>query len=336
MRGKKAFSLLLGVLCVVSIVVACLFGYWMYRQISLQEKEEVTPFAGTISLTVQEDNYLSRGTAVTSTSDSYVAYHSKGKALADATKEDFVSGITFTVGTAKDVSVETVDLGHLWFKAYTGTDYFLHVEGTIEANPVIMTADGSKFLDLDNDNRLEVVFDVDLSREIADPKQSKDIVVMCVQEDTSLALNTPADQTGIGSGTKTGTIEWQITGCSEKYGFRLARLYVTSNETTFESLCKVTSVNIAQVGTFTGSAIKSDSGAKTWYIDIGISDYRELVYSYLLMRSSGGTSYVAVTVSWETYFTGAQAVTLTLKLEPIGADEAVDTALSDAVILKQA
>lgn len=194
-----------------------------------------------------------------------------------------------------------------------------------------------KFVDVDNDNRLEVVFDVDVS-DIAPPdpnlKPSLDAIIMVVQEDTSVSLNSPSDQTSISTGTSTGTIEWQLTGISEKYGKGLARVYIKSNESEFESLVKVTSVEIDGVGIFSGADIDPDSGAKTWYVDIGITDYRELVYAHILERPTGGKSYVGITVSWETYFTAStDAVTLTLYVQTIGADESVDSAISDAVVL---
>lgn len=329
--NKKGISPWIAVLCIAVIVFACVGTYYMVKQLQVQEKpKEEEVFYGTLSITVNEDNYLSRGSSVSTTSDSYVAYHPKGKSLDESTEADFVSGVSFTVGTAKDYSLSENDNGHLWFKAYTGTDFFLHIQGTIDANDEI--GDTYKYADVDNDNRLEVVFDIDVSNyRLSDVKQSLNIVVMVVQEDTSLALNAPADQDSIGTGTKTGTIEWQITGIAEKYGASLARIYFVSNESTFESYATITSVTIAGVGTFSGGDITGDSGAKTWYVDIGVSDYREPVYCPLLLHEAGGTSYVAVTVSWESYFTSAsQALSITPYVQTMGADEAVDSAITDS------
>jgi hypothetical protein len=336
-NGKKGTSAVVTVAALIAIIFMALGAYYFYTQIRITP---ITPsdevFYGTISVTIGEDNYLDRGASVSTTSDSYIAYHTGGKSLDDAVESDFVGGNAskFTVGTAKDVTIDRIDKGHFWLKAYTGTDYYLHIESTLNANSRIKDY---KFVDVDNDNRLEVVFDVDVS-DIAPPnpniKPALDITLMVIQEDTSVSLNSPADQTSISTGTSTGTIEWQLKDISEKYGKGLARVYIKSNESEFESLVKVTSVEIDGVGIFSGADIDPDSGAKTWYVDIGVTDHRELVYAHILERPTGGKSHVGITVSWETYFTAStDAVTLTLYVQTIGADESVDTALSDAVVL---
>jgi hypothetical protein len=197
--------------------------------------------------------------------------------------------------------------------------------------------DNWRTLDVDGDNRLEYVFEIDVSGfDSSLDTNTKQINMIVIQEDTSVATNSPDDQDSIGTGTKTGTIEWQITGIAEKYGARLARLYITSNETTFESLVTVTKVYVGGDvdKTFTSADINPVSGDKTWYVDLDVDDYRELVDTHLLTHDAGGSTYVPVTVYWESYFAAASdAAQLTLTMQTMGADEALDTADTDAVVL---
>lgn len=338
LRNRKGISTVIAIAAIVLIIFGCVGTYYMYRMLQVSEDERVTEvFYGTVTITVGESNALDSSASVSTTSDSYVAYHTKGQSLSEATKSDFIGGSTFTVGTAKDISIEKEDEGKLWVKAYTGTDYFLHLADTIEANPRIKS-DAYKFIDVDNDNRLEVVFEIDLS-DISEPlpvtKPTMDLTIMVIQEDTSVAFNSPADITSIGTGTKTGTIEWGITGCSEKYGFALARIYITQNRTN-EDYMIVSAVDVEGIDVFSGSAITYDSGSKTWSVDIDIDDYREVVGAHQMLRRLGGSSTFDITVSYETYFTASgsgHAVTVTVYAQTIGADEAVDTAISDAVDL---
>jgi len=331
---KKAVSVWIAVLVIAVVLFASVGTYYLATQIlgvSPPGADEAEIFYGSITLTVAESNLLDPSSTPSTTSDSYIVYHSRGKALTEVTASDFIGGVTYVVGTGADFDVSPEDEGTILLYADAGTDFFLDYQATKTNNIGVSEC---RTLDVDGDHRDEYVFSIDVSDYVADPKPTKQINMIVVEEDTTITLSSPTDQDSIGTGTKTGTIEWQIEGIAEKYGGRLARVYVVSNDTTFESQAAITAVSIAGVGTFTGSDITPDSGAKTWYIDIGVDDYRELVDTHLLTRASGGSSYVGVTVSWETYFAAASDATeLTLYVTMMKATESLDTADSDACIL---
>jgi len=333
---KKAVSVWIAVLVIAVVLFASVGTYYLATQIlgvSPPGADEAEIFYGSITLTVAESNLLDPSSTPSTTSDSYIVYHSRGLSLSEVSASDFIGGVTYVVGTGADFDVSPEDEGTIFLYADAGTDFFLDHQATMDNN---IGVESCRTLDADGDNRDEYVFSIDVSDYNADPKPTKQLNMIVVEEDTSIATNSPADQDSIGTGTKTGTIEWQITGIAEKYGGRLARLYVVSNDTTFESQALVTAVSIAGISgsPFSGGDIEPDSGAKTWYIDIGVDDYRELVDTHLLTRASGGSSYVGVTVSWETYFAAAaDATELTLYVQMMGADEALETADSDACIL---
>ena len=326
----KAISAIVTVALLIFIVVGVMAGYVLYAfYIAPGPPPEEEAFYGTISITVNADDYLDRGATTTLTGGKFIAFHSYGKSISEAEESDLVGGYSFSQGTAKDVGVETEDNGHIWLYIYGGTSYYLHLQGTIDANPRL--SDDYEFIDVDNDNRLEVLFDLDLS-DIAEPlpkeKPTLDIVIMADQEDTTVSLNSPANQTSIATGTQVGTIEWQLLDIASKYGCGLARLYISQNRTQ-EDMMSITDVDIDQIGTFSSGDITYDSGAKSWYVDIGIADYKELVYAPILEHAQGGKSYVGITVSFETYFTAStDAVKVTLSVETIGTNEAVDTAVT--------
>jgi len=334
-KDRKGVSaiIVVGILAMILLTGGILYYLFVY-QYKINPPDETQIFYGTVSALVSETNYLDMGTAVASTSDVYKFYHGYGKTLSTITKADLLGGTTATVGTALSVGVNKEDLGMIFLVAYAGTDYFLDIEHTMTANPRFKEY---RYIDYDSDNRLETIFSIDvIDISKPDPQSNPPLSVniQCLHEDTSIALSSPADQDSLGTGTKTGTIEWTITGISEKYSVELARLYVVSNETTFGDLAKVTGYSVEQVGTFTGGDITADTGAKTYWVNVGISDYREVVYCKPLSRAAGGSSTVKITVSYETYFTAAtQAVSYTLYVQAIGADEAVDSALSDPVFL---
>ena len=182
-------------------------------------------------------------------------------------------------------------------------------------------------IDVDSDNNNEYVFEVDVSNARADPEPSREYNMVLVEE-VAPTLNAPADQDSIGTGTQTGKISWQIA-VTEMKGVRLARVWVTSNETIFMSLVDITSVSITGITT----SIDADT---RWDIPLsGVTNYRQPLDCILLeMEEDPDQDFISVTVKYESYFTvGTQAVNITLSIQTVGADEALDTAITDTVKL---
>jgi len=230
---KKAISPWIAVLIIAIVVFASVGTYFFYTQIlTVSKEEEEGVFYGSITLTVAESNLLDPSSTPSTTSDSYIVYHSRGKALTEVTASDFIGGVTYVVGTGADFDVSPEDEGTILLYADAGTDFFLDYQATKTNNIGVSEC---RTLDVDGDHRDEYVFSIDVSDYVADPKPTKQINMIVVEEDTTITLSSPTDQDSIGTGTKTGTIEWQIEGIAEKYGGRLARVYVVSNDTTFES-----------------------------------------------------------------------------------------------------
>ena len=330
MRTNKGITPIIGALVLIAIVVCVSFVVVVVTNpdlLSLGGEDVTTPYDGDLKVTITESNFLDRGAAVTTTSDKYSFYSSGGDALSSATSADFIAGKDFTVGTEKTVSIAPADLGKFWIYADPGTDFFLNPDATKEANVAIVAYER---IDVDDDNNDEYVFEVDESstKEKLTTPTREYTMVLC-EEDSSLALNSPADQDSTGTGTQTGKIEWQLT-IDEQYAARIARVYITSNETTFQSMIDLESISI------TGISVSSiDADSPNWEADMNINNYREPLDTKLVMiEEDPATSYVAITVKWESYFAAdTEAVTLTLNVVTMGADESVNAAITDVVMI---
>jgi FlaG/FlaF family flagellin (archaellin) len=229
-RNKKGVSTVVAAVLLISIIVVAALGAVMYLggfDISGGTGGgSGGPFVGTLSITVVESNVLDPSATPSTTSDVYKIFGSRGKTLNEVTAADLVGGTTFTVGTAANFGVSQEDKGLLFMTVDAGSDYF---EDSTSITSQNIGFSAAREMDIDGDNRMEYVYAVDVSSfDSAKETNVKQINIMVVQEDTSIALSSPSDQDSIGTGTKTGTIEWQITGIAEKYGGRLARIYVVS------------------------------------------------------------------------------------------------------------
>ena len=323
MRSNKGIAPLLAVGLIAVIVVACVAAYFAVDYLSVAET--ATVFDGDIGVTIAESNLLDRDASVTTTSDSYQWFSSAGAALELATDSDFIGGKTFTVGTEKTVTIYPEDLGTFWLYADPGTDFFMSPASTKNANSEIVSYER---IDVDDDNNDEYVFEVDVSAtkdKLTEP--SREYSMVLVEEDTARSLNAPADQDSTGTGTQTGKIEWQLT-IAEMKGVRLARVYVTSNETTFKSQIDVTSISITDL-----SVSSVDDDGERWEAEYGVDDYREpLDCPLLTIEEDPDQSYVSITVKWESYFAaGTEAVDMTISVITMGANEATDAAITDTV-----
>jgi len=322
MKTNKGIAPILGAVIILAIIVGSVFAY-----VFLVPMLNMTPttgevFYGDIGITIAEINLLDLGASVTSTSDSYKFFSSGGTALASATEADFVSGKSFTVGTEKTVTLYPEDNGIFWLYADPGTDFFISPTKTVSENTEFVSYEK---IDVDGDNNLEYVFEVDVSNARVDPEPSREYSMILVEEATP-TLNSPVDQDATGTGTKTGKVEWQLS-IAEMKGIRLARVYLSSNETTFQSLIDLTSVSI------TGVSVDGIDVDTNWQIDINVNNYREPLDCHLLMMEEDpDISYVAITIKWESYFASAdEAVDVTLNVVTMGADESTDTAITDTI-----
>lgn len=334
-RNRKGVStVLLTVVLVIIAVVASLVGVYYWKVLTTPPGPSV-PFYGTAQLKVTAQNVFDK-TDITETSPTYKAFNTKGKDLESMVKADFAGGASLTADTATDVNILPEDQGNLVIWAYAGTAHFLDAEATKIANDPRIK-DVKTDLDVNADGKKDTLLALSVG-DLGEPGQAtKPSLELNLQllpdESASLTINSPADKT-TGTGTQTGTIEWQITTFAEKKGWALARVYVVQNRTD-EDYVKVTGITVGyDVGTFTGSDITYETGAKRWSFNIGVSDYRTVQEAKLIARPVSGTSYCSFTIAFESYFaSGNSGVTLTIYIDEISPAGTITTD-SDAVIAK--
>ena len=336
--NKKGISAALLVIALAAIiVVACIVGVWFILDMTREEEPE-EPYYGTMTLTIAELSTFDRS-AVSTTSAKYEVFSPSGVALDGAEESDFNNPKGgATLPNAVDVSINPEDEGYFWIRTYGGSAHFVDVEATDDANDRI---EASTFIDVNSDNKLDVVFSVYVG-DMGDPGQAQkvpvDLSVYLVPDDGgSVSVSSPSDKT-MSNGTQTSSIEWELSGHSEKKGFEIARVYVKSNRTE-EDLVHVTSVSVSYAPSDVNEvdpAPSYESGAKKWSVDLDVTDYRQAVYGITCARDTGEASKVGITVAFESYFaSGTLAqVEITIYVELIKPASSFYTTLSDTVVVK--
>ena len=328
MRTNKGIAPLVAVGVIVCIVVAALGGIYFLAPDLLDSSDGVTtPYDGDIDVTIAEANALDRGASVTSTSDSYKFYPSRGIAIDDATESDFGSGNILIVGTEETITVEPEDLGTWWLYVDSGTDFWVDPDRTKADNAGIV--DYAE-IDVDDDTRDEYVFEVDVSgiREKL-TTSSRTYTLVLLADDDAVTVDSPADQDSLGTGSVPDTkIKWEMT-IGEQTAARISEIYVSTNETVFREDVSITSISVSGVST---STVVQDN--PYWYANMGVSDSYMPLDCPIVEIPEDEETELAITVKLTTTFEdAADAVELTLNIITMDADESQNTAVTDAVIV---
>jgi hypothetical protein len=298
-----------------------------------------------MSITVVEEDTFDVATAASTSSPSYYAYHTHGKSLDAMIADDFSGGVSFTAGTAKNYHVDADDLGMIVFWFYGGTADYVDVAHTLSANSWTQSRGN---LDINNDKKPDYLFLADVSKagkpDANNVAQNFIVKLATADVDSGTTMANTADKSSIGTGTKTNTITWKVSGFAQKTGVAISRVYVTHGaNVTNEDLASVKSISVAygsQEVIVSGSDIVYDSGGKTWYMygsgdSVMDGNRRDLVDAMLCLRQEGGSEEIVITVTVETYFvTGTVGITLTCYCDLIKSDNTVyTTTLNDAVVM---
>jgi hypothetical protein len=200
------------------------------------------------------------------------------------------------------------------------------------------------------------------------------IVKTSSDDDSNLQFGTaPTTITGQGTGTKTVSVTQYLNGASNTLAnnkaYTIGRILVGDNETTFEALWALQSVSIAFAGVdpyigtinmaISGNNIYHNAGAKQWEVTLtpgilcnaGSSgtvasgcnttpasanvNYRQTFTNILVGHRSGDPGTVAVTLSFQTYFTATgTGVQSTLKVDAAKPNNVLITQLTQTWALR--
>ena len=187
MRTNKGIApMIMAAVFALIIVAAGVLAYVVV--VPMMDTSVTDPYDGDLDITIAEANALDRGAAVTSSSDSYAFYPSKGIALDAASEDDFGSGNALIVGTEETITVEPSDLGTFWIYADAGTDFWVDPDRTKADNAGIVAY---AEIDVDDDGRDEYVFEVDISgtkEKLTVPSRTYTMVLLADDDAITLSL----------------------------------------------------------------------------------------------------------------------------------------------------
>lgn len=334
-----------GVVVVALVVLTATALIWSgIIPIPLPPREQAGPPEGNISVTLAyTDVFLNSACTCTGVTNKNL-YHTSGAwpVTNIGQLQQVGTGLSTTATTIGVLALYNGILA-LWANSGITTDFVVPASTIKDSGGLI--AD-STLIDLDADGNVDVLFKIDLNLRGVnqDSAVGVSLVVRTMDEDLgNNALSNPSDQDSIGTGSKTVTVEWKYgktatTNIADNVGMAIGRVFVTSNETTFESLATLKQLTII----FDGQVFKVNRqgtitpnvGAKQWDIDIGVANYRQTFYGTLIGRKAGDPGTISLTAVFESFFTVAtEAITVTLKVDGARPDDVLDTQLTDAVIL---
>jgi hypothetical protein len=140
------------------------------------------------------------------------------------------TGIGITVA-GEDITIIADNDGMIWIDAYGGTDFYL-IQSVLRGLPNVKMV---KVNDWDNDDDLDCLIKLDLSRFLKEQHEYKPTYVMELPlldiDVAGLDDDDPADQRTLGTGGGTVEVTWKYTGVDAQDGYVISELWVLTNDT---------------------------------------------------------------------------------------------------------
>ncbi len=307
-----------------------------------------------IGFTWQDDNAMS-GAAAAPTSPVYSIYHSGGERLSQVTSLYGKQGLSIASGTtATAYAVTPEDGDYLFLRIDTGTDMYPHVSSLIASNAGITSC---KWIPTTSRNVPELACELQISK-LGSPNFNNPnaitttLLIPVLDDDVSLTLNSPSDQTSIGVTSATDIyVTWEFTALGSDEAAAFSRIWVTSNQTStdYEVLDVIISSggDLITMDTFTNhgdsyniptpwaTSTTSSGVAQFWRLwpdDEDIS--ADTSNTILFPRGSSDADSIQIRVHVQTYFTASgHGATIVLNYRLITANNVLQTAGSDSVTL---
>lgn len=299
------------------------------------------------------------GSPNTGTSSSYKLFHSNGVPLSQLSTLYGVGPALTLSTTATNAPLFATDNYILYISAYSGTAEYLDPEATLKANPYLT---GYKWMEVDTLGVERAVFEVDVTKIGTVPQEPIQVTpamrtiftAMLLDEDTTPTEGgDPADQSNIGTTANTKVyITWKIDGITAGDASALAKIYISSNQTTqyitvqkmwISGNAPVYLGASAGVAVPEGSAYRWDapvdifttSGVEQYWIfhpQPGVDKY-QLANAIIITNPSNSIGYTEIKIQVSCSFASGAAVTCVLNVEPIDSDSALATSVTDSVTL---
>ncbi|MEM3589398.1 MAG: hypothetical protein QXN33_00175 [Candidatus Bathyarchaeia archaeon] len=349
MGNRRAISAVMAIMLICLIIMTGAVGYYVFV---LTQKPAPgpapQPILGALAVTVTHLESFTR-TVDPVTGASAVIYHMRNPGQWSRTgmvATDFINPIVMNA-TVQVVQSDNVAVGN-GYKAYlalfadAGSADFVDPEATIAQNPCIVDW---ALVDIDSDSFLEYVFRLDVSGLGINQQSTANLRInlMHIPYQPSISINSPSDITGIGTTGTYRTIEWQLSGLSEKEGFAIARIYVTTNRTE-DDYVKLYSLSIAAPSGAPASQSKLNlpvhseqkNNYQGHFWPSAGTDYRQLPNALLQTRPVGGGSYSLLSLKVFCTFPSSgsgYAVQVTINVVLISPSGTLSPTISDTVVL---
>lgn len=250
----------------------------------------------TIDFEIDQSDWKAGG-AITPTSPVYSYFYDEPSA-GD-------TGVGITVA-GEDITIIADNDGMIWIDAYAGTDTYL-VPSMLRGLPNVEMV---KVTDWDNDDTLDCLIKLDMSRFLTEQHEYKPTYVMELPlldvDVAGLDDDNPATQTALGEVQLTVTVTWAYSGVTAEDGYVLSEIYVLSNDTvkgndiTFKDMTISGTHSIIPGGTVTLEPEHDSMGGAyvAYYVRTSDSDEPLDPENLIIFRgtNTGDTMYFSVNV----------------------------------------
>jgi hypothetical protein len=196
------------------------------------------------------------------------------------------------------------------------------------------------YIDIDNDGYLDHVFKLYLTKQrVPVPEgQTPEVVLLAysMPRDTAIALNTPADLTGIGISPVDKYINWKLVFSSTNKAIKIVDVEVAVNSTAAD-----TDIELKQLATFFGTfsedKIEWQSANQRWLIDLGLPAKTEPNGILAAYKEGINPDFAYITAKFRCHFdgVGTDAYEVTLKVTYI-TETGTKGTISDTVLMSAA
>ena len=308
------------------------------------------------------DEFNSKTQAVFSpTSASYCFFNSEGKALSTKTTLYGAGCTTLTADASTTASFKVLpsDVDIFYVNLDTGTAHYPDVAKMLSENTFLTSC---KWVPVTSANLNELVCQGSINKILGggkpqlgvDPAVRQFIKIQGMPDDLALTLSAPADQTSISTTSGTDVfITWEITAQADNEAFAFSHIRLTSNQTAqrvnvigFQVtapagiVSPATNTNYGTQKTFPIVKTSSTTGITDfWQIvpesgAVQADDISQVIYVF---RGASDTDSIQIRLHLRASFPSAlAAVSVTMSVNVISAGNALQTATTDAVILRAA
>ena len=295
------------------------------------------------------------GGTVTTTAPSYRVYNSNGQRLSGVNTIYGTTPFVIASGTtATGVPISTKDNGYLFVGVNPGTTDFPDPAKILADNPAFTSC---KWIPVASSNVNELVCELELSRLGAPNYQAgTNAITITLKiavnlDDLAVTMSAPADQDSLGTTAGTDVyVTWDLSALASTNAFAIGRVQVTSNQTSAymtlhdmtitpsSSIVNMPTFSSASKQTFNTAASTSGTAAgitQTWkYFPRDKTDPNDYSDSLLVARSANDGDSILVKIHARVSFPAAtDAVTIVLSVTVMSAANALQTAVTDTVIL---